>query len=265
MADLYLGELDAELLAGAGELIVSPGIALTTPAIKAALDAGVSVVGDIELFAREAAAPIVAITGSNAKSTVTTLMGAMAEQAGRQVAVGGNTGTPARGLIDQRADLYVLQLYSFQLATTWTPKADVATVLNDYEAHMDRYGDLQAYHLAKHRIFRGAHQVVINRDDALTRPLVADQLPCWSFGLSLPDFRGFGLIEKDGANWLAFEFNALMATAELKICGAHNQANALAALALGHAVGLPLDDMLATLREFAGLPHRCQWLGQHGG
>jgi len=265
MADLYLGELDAELLAGAGELIVSPGIALATPAIKAALDAGVSVVGDIELFAREADAPIVAITGSNAKSTVTTLVGAMAEKAGRQVAVGGNIGTPALDLLDQRADLYVLELSSFQLETTWTLNAEVATVLNVSEDHMDRYGDLQAYHLAKHRIFRGARQVVINRDDPLTRPLVADQLPCWSFGLSLPDFRGFGLIEKDGANWLAFEFNALMATAELKIRGAHNQANALAALALGHAVGLPLDDMLATLREFAGLPHRCQWLGQHGG
>ncbi|WP_285275990.1 UDP-N-acetylmuramoyl-L-alanine--D-glutamate ligase [Halopseudomonas bauzanensis] len=265
MADLHLGELDAELLSSAGELIVNPGIALATPAIKAAIDAGVRVVGDIELFAREADAPVVAITGSNAKSTVTTLVGAMAEKAGRQVAVGGNIGTPALDLLDQRADLYVLELSSFQLETTQALNAEVATVLNISEDHMDRYADLAAYHLAKHRIFRGARQVVINRDDDLTRPLVADQLPCWSFGLSRPDFKGFGLLEKDGGTWLAFEFQALLPVTELKIRGAHNQANALAALALGHAVGLPMEAMLATLREFAGLPHRCQWLGQHGG
>lgn len=265
MADLCLGELDADLLSSAGELIVSPGIALSTPAIKAAIDAGVSVVGDIELFAREADAPIIAITGSNAKTTVTTLVGAMVEQAGKRVAVGGNIGTPALDLLDEKADLYVLELSSFQLETTQTLNAAVAVVLNVSEDHMDRYTGLAAYHLAKHRIFRGAQQVVFNRDDALTRPLVADQLPCWSFGLSRPDFRGFGLIEQGGQSWLAFEFKALMPTADLKIRGAHNQANALAALALGHAVGLPMPAMLSALREFAGLPHRCQWLGQYAG
>lgn len=265
MADLYLGELDAELLCSAGELIVNPGIALSTPAIQAALQAGVSVVGDIELFAREASAPVVAITGSNAKSTVTTLVGAMAEQAGKRVAVGGNIGTPALDLLDEQPELYVLELSSFQLETTQALNAEVATVLNISEDHMDRYADLAAYHLAKHRIFRGARQVVVNRDDALSRPLVADQLPCWSFGLSRPDFKGFGLIEQDGEKWLAFEFKALLPVSELKIRGAHNQANALAALALGHAVGLPMPAMLQALREFAGLPHRCQWLGQHAG
>jgi len=265
MADLYLGELDSDLLCSAGELIVNPGIALSTPAIQAALQAGVSVVGDIELFAREARAPIIAITGSNAKSTVTTLVGVMAEQAGKRVAVGGNIGTPALDLLDEQPDLYVLELSSFQLETTQALNAEVATVLNISEDHMDRYADLAAYHLAKHRIFRGARQVVVNRDDALSRPLVADQLPCWSFGLSRPDFKGFGLIEQDGGKWLAFEFKALMPVAELKIRGAHNQANALAALALGHAAGLPMPAMLQALREFAGLPHRCQWLGQHAG
>src|SRR5690606_8008268 len=130
MADLYLGELDADLLSSAGELIVSPGIALSTPAIKAAIDAGVSVVGDIELFAREAEAPIIAITGSNAKTTVTTLVGAMVEQAGKRVAVGGNIGTPALDLLDEKADLYVLELSSFQLETTQTLNAAVAVVLN---------------------------------------------------------------------------------------------------------------------------------------
>ncbi|MGN5519704.1 UDP-N-acetylmuramoyl-L-alanine--D-glutamate ligase [Halopseudomonas sp. Lyrl_26] len=265
MADLYLGELDAQLLSSADELIVNPGIPLSTPAIQTAIQAGVKVVGDIELFARAAEAPIVAITGSNAKSTVTTLVGLMAEKAGRRVAVGGNIGTPALDLLDSKADLYVLELSSFQLETTEALNAEVATVLNISEDHMDRYADLGAYHLAKHRIFRGARQVVVNRDDALTRPLVADRLPCWSFGLDKPDFRGFGLIEQDGQKHLAFEFKALMPVSELKIRGAHNQANALAALALGHAVGLPMTAMLDALRDFPGLPHRCQWVGQHAG
>ncbi|GGJ00689.1 UDP-N-acetylmuramoyl-L-alanine--D-glutamate ligase [Halopseudomonas pertucinogena] len=265
MADLYLGELDAQLLSSADELIINPGIALSTPAIQAAIQAGVKVIGDIELFARAADAPVVAITGSNAKSTVTTLVGMMAEKAGRRVAVGGNIGTPALDLLDMKADLYVLELSSFQLETTDALNAEVATVLNVSEDHMDRYADLAAYHLAKHRIFRGARQIVVNRDDALTRPLVADQLPCWSFGLDKPDFKGFGLIEQGGERHLAFEFKTLMPVSELKMRGAHNQANALAALALGQAAGLPMAAMLEALREFAGLPHRCQWVGQHAG
>ena len=265
MADLYLGELDARLLSAADELIVNPGIALATPAIQVAMQAGVRVVGDIELFAREADAPVVAITGSNAKSTVVTLLGLMAERAGKRVAVGGNIGTPALDLLDLKAELYILELSSFQLETTGALNAEVASVLNISEDHMDRYTDLAAYHLAKHRIFKGARQVLVNRDDALTRPLVADQLPCWSFGLSQPDFKGFGLIEQGGEKHLAFEFKVLMPVSQLKTRGAHNQANALAALALGHAVGLPMAAMLDALREFTGLPHRCEWVGQHAG
>lgn len=266
MADLYLGEpLDADLLCGAAELIVSPGIALATPALQQASAAGVSIVGDIELFAREAQAPIVAITGSNAKSTVTTMVGEMARSAGKRVAVGGNIGTPALDLLDMKADLYVLELSSFQLETTDRLNAEVATVLNLSEDHMDRYPGLPAYHQAKHRIFRGAHQVVFNRDDALSRPLIADQLSCFSFGFSRPDLKAFGLRQEGGELCLAYEFTALMPVRELRIRGAHNQSNALAALALGHAVGLPMDAMLETLRTFTGLPHRCQWVGKHGG
>lgn len=265
MADLYLGELDAEVLSKASELVVSPGIALSTPALVEARAAGVSLIGDVELFAREARAPLAAITGSNAKSTVTTLLGEMAEAAGKRVAVGGNLGTPALDLLDEKAELYVLELSSFQLETTDKLNAEVATVLNVSEDHMDRYPNMVAYHQAKHRIFRGVRQIVVNRDDSLSRPLVADQLPCWSFGLSRPDFKGFGLVEENGRTCLAFEFQALMPVSELKMRGAHNQANALAALALGHALGLPMEAMLSSLRQFAGLPHRCQWVGQHQG
>lgn len=260
MADLYLGELDAGILGGASELIVSPGIALAEPALQAARAAGASLIGDIELFAREARAPIIAITGSNAKSTVTTLVGEMATRAGVKLAVGGNIGTPALDLLEQNAELYVLELSSFQLETTDMLNAEVATVLNMSADHMDRYPGMVAYHQAKHRIFRGARQIVVNRDDSLSRPLLNEQLPCWTFGLSRPDFKGFGLIKEDGEQHLAFEFKPLMPVSALKMRGAHNHSNALAALALGHAVGLPMAAMLETLREFAGLPHRCQWV-----
>ena len=261
--EVRCGELDVDFLCRASELLISPGLALATPALQAAAARGVKLSGDIELFARYAKAPIVAITGSNAKSTVTTLVGEMAAAAGKKVAVGGNLGTPALDLLSDKIELYVLELSSFQLETTEQLNAEVATCLNISEDHMDRYADLQAYHLAKHRIFRGARQVVVNRDDALSRPLVADQLPCWFFGLGKPDFKRFGLLEENGEKCLGYQFAALLPVRELKIRGAHNQSNALAALALGHAVGLPFEAMLQTLRSFAGLPHRCQWIGEH--
>lgn len=259
------GELDVEFLCTASELLVSPGLAVSTPALQEAKARGVKLSGDIELFAREAMAPIIAITGSNAKSTVTTLVGEMAKAAGCKVAVGGNLGTPALDLLDDEVELYVLELSSFQLETTEQLNAEVATCLNISEDHMDRYSGLPAYHQAKHRIFRGARQVVVNRDDRLSRPLVADDLPTWTFGLGKPDFKGFGLFEDKGEKYLAFQFETLMPVRELKMRGAHNQSNALAALALGNAVGLPFEPMLETLRQFAGLPHRCQWVGQRNG
>jgi UDP-N-acetylmuramoylalanine--D-glutamate ligase len=221
--------------------------------------------GDIELFARNAKAPIVAISGSNAKSTVTTLVGEMAAAAGKRVAVGGNLGTPALDLLSDDVELYVMELSSFQLETTDQLNAEVATVLNISEDHMDRYSGLPAYHLAKHRIFRGAKQVVVNRQDALSRPLMGEGLPCWTFGLNKPDFKAFGLREENGEKYLAFEFQNLMPVRELKIRGAHNQSNALAALALGHAAGLPFDAMLSSPAQFAGLAHRCQWVRELDG
>ncbi|WP_341521220.1 UDP-N-acetylmuramoyl-L-alanine--D-glutamate ligase [Pseudomonas sp. G.S.17] len=263
--EVRCGELDVEFLCRADELYVSPGLALATPALQQAAARGVKLSGDIELFARHAKAPIIAITGSNAKSTVTTLVGEMAVAAGKRVAVGGNLGTPALDLLSDDIELYVLELSSFQLETTDQLGAEVATVLNISEDHMDRYSGLPAYHLAKHRVFRGARQVVVNRQDVLTRPLIGEGLPCWTFGLNTPDFHGFGLREENGEKYLAFQFESLMPVRELKIRGAHNQSNALAALALGHAVGLPMDAMLASLRSFGGLEHRCQWVREREG
>ncbi|MDX1366396.1 UDP-N-acetylmuramoyl-L-alanine--D-glutamate ligase [Pseudomonas sp.] len=263
--EVRCGELDVDFLCRASELLISPGLAIATPALQAAAARGVKLSGDIDLFARYAKAPIVAITGSNAKSTVTTLVGEMAAAAGKKVAVGGNLGVPALDLLSDDIELYVLELSSFQLETTDQLNAEVATCLNISEDHMDRYASLAAYHLAKHRIFRGARQVVVNRDDALSRPLVADDLPCWLFGLGKPDFKRFGLLIEHGEKSLAFQFDALLPVRELKIRGAHNQSNALAALALGHAAGLPMAPMLETLKRFAGLPHRCQWVGERNG
>ncbi|WP_435605954.1 UDP-N-acetylmuramoyl-L-alanine--D-glutamate ligase [Pseudomonas knackmussii] len=263
--EVRCGELDADFLCRAQELYVSPGLSLRTPALIEAAARGVRMSGDVDLFARHAKAPIVAITGSNAKSTVTTLVGEMAAAAGKRVAVGGNLGTPALDLLADDVELYVLELSSFQLETCERLNAAVATCLNVSEDHMDRYDGMADYHLAKHRIFRGAKQVVVNRADALSRPLIADSVPCWTFGTDKPDFKAFGLIEEDGEKWLTFQFEALLPVRELKIRGAHNHSNALAALALGHAVGLPFEPMLQTLREFAGLAHRCQWVGEREG
>jgi len=260
---LYLGAFSAELFSAADELIVSPGVALEEPAIAAAIKNGVTVCGDIDLFVREARAPIVAITGSNGKSTVTSLVGAMAQAAQRNVGVGGNLGTAALDLLGPARDLYVLELSSFQLERAQPLQAEVATVLNVSPDHMDRYPSLLAYHQAKHRVFRGCKQVVINRADALSRPLVPADVAQWSFGLDAPDFNAFGVRESHGERFLAFENQLLLPARELKIAGDHNIANALAALALGHAVQLPMAAMLQTLREFTGLAHRCQLIAQN--
>ncbi len=207
------------------------------------------------------------ISGSNAKSTVTTLVGEMAAKAaGKRVAVGGNLGTPALDLLADDVELYVLELSSFQLETTDQLNAEVATVLNISEDHMDRHSGLPAYHLAKHRIFRGARQVVVNRQDALSRPLPVEGRPCWTFGLNQPDFEAFGLREVEGEKYFGVRVSGADAGARAGRCVVPTtESNALAALALGHAAGLPFEPMLEALREFGGLAHRCQWVRERNG
>ncbi len=260
-AALQLGELDAEQLLLAEEIIVSPGVPLSSPALVAAKNAGIPILGDIELFARNAKAPLVAITGSNAKSTVTTLVGEMAEQAGLNVGVGGNLGTPALDLLDDRRELYVLELSSFQLEAVNRLNAKVATILNISADHMDRYPNLMAYHAAKLRIYYGAEKIVVNRRDILTHPPLGAGVKPISFG-GAAEFNHFGLLEKDDEQWLAWQFEPLVPVADLKIKGSHNVDNALAALAIGHAAGLPMSAMLKALREFSGLAHRCEWVAE---
>ncbi|WP_339675154.1 UDP-N-acetylmuramoyl-L-alanine--D-glutamate ligase [uncultured Zhongshania sp.] len=263
--ELTLGEFSEDQFLNATELVISPGISLAEPAIAAAKSQGVHISGDIEWFCREAKAPLVAITGSNGKSTVTTLVGEMAACEGRRVAVGGNLGTPALDLLDDSVELYVLELSSFQLERCASVGAEVATVLNVSEDHLDHHGSLINYHQAKHRIFRECKQVVINRDDALSTPLVPDGVVKWSFGLGRSDFRAFGLMEKDGEQYLALAREPLLPVAAMKIAGSHNISNALAALALGSAVGLAMPAMLTALCEFNGLAHRCEFIAEIAG
>ena len=263
--ELRLGELDGDWLAGAGELIISPGVDRRQPPIAAAVAAGVPLIGDIDLFCREATAPIVAITGSNAKSTVTTLVGEMAAAADIRVAVGGNIGTPVLDLLEQPAELYVLELSSFQLETTHELKAAAATVLNVSPDHLDRYDSMQDYTLTKQRIYRGAGVAVVNREDPLTRPLMAQGMQARSFGLNRPDLRDYGLLEQNGDVWLACGLEPLLPARALRIRGQHNLANALAALALADAVRIPREASLRALQTFAGLPHRCQWVAEVNG
>lgn len=259
-ARVHLGGLDEQLLAQASEIILSPGLSLQLPEIQAAIKAGASVIGDVELFTRHIDKPFVAITGSNGKTTVTTLVGQLFKDAGIKVAVVGNIGQPVLDALDENVDWYVLELSSFQLETTQHLGASVATVLNVTEDHMDRYDSLADYHRAKQRIYYGAKQVVLNRQDMLTHPPLAAGMASLSVGMDSPDRHGFGIVKRDGQEYLSFEFTPLMSTDDLKIRGRHNLINCLSALAIGHGAGLPFPSMLASLKGFKGLAHRCQYV-----
>ena len=264
-AQVILGDIPCASLQAAGRLVISPGVALTEPAVAQAIAAGVPVCGDIDLFCAAANAPVVGITGSNAKSTVTELLGAMARRAGRSVRVGGNLGTPALDLLDPEADCYVLELSSFQLERAGVLQLEVATILNVSSDHLDRHGTMHNYLQAKQRIFAGCHKLVCNRDDELSLPGQTGLVPTISYGLSAPLQGDLGMIDREGAEWLSYQGELLMPAAELALVGRHNISNALAALALGMALELPMTVMLDELRDFSGLPHRCQLVAQSQG
>ena len=263
--EVRTGAFDPEFFRGFDELIVSPGVSLEEPAIVAASEAGATLSGDINLFREAANAPVVAITGSNGKSTVTTLVGLMAAEAGVNVAVGGNLGTPALELLAPEVELYVLELSSFQLEATTDLRAEVATVLNISDDHMDRYPDRMSYFRAKHRIFQGARHAVINLDDPLSQPLLNEGMVPHFFGAHRVDLDVFSTREDETGLWLTHGLDNLMHASELQVAGDHNVANVLAALAIGQAAGLPMAPMLAAARRFRGLPHRSQTVRVHNG
>jgi len=267
-AECRFGRFDAALLEGADIVVASPGVSPREPLLESAVAQGIEVVGDIELFARAARAPVVGITGTNGKSTVTTLVGRMAARAGRRVAVGGNLGTPALDLLgDPEPELYVLEISSFQLDTTRSLRTVAATVLNVSADHLDRYGDLAHYAASKARIFDGCELGVINFDDAQVRAMPSEERPQRLCGFSIAGAAGadYALLMHEGESWLAMRGMPVLPVAAMRVAGLHNAANALAALALGEACGLPLAAMLDELREFTGLPHRSQWVGESRG
>ncbi len=255
---MRLGAIDERAIERADLILLSPGLALSTPAVKRAMERGIPVWGDVELFVRLARAPIVAVTGSNGKSTVVSLLGEMAYRAGVPAGVGGNLGTPALDLLGAANRLYVLELSSFQLETVSTLNARAAAVLNVSPDHLDRYPGIEEYRQAKARIYRGDGVQVINRDDPLVMKMWCKGRKSSGFTLGVPRGRDFGIRDDHGSPWLAQGARRLLPVRELKIQGSHNVANALAALALGSAAGFSWEPMLDALRNFAGLPHRAQ-------
>lgn len=249
--------------------IVSPGVSLDEPFVKELAVTGVEIIGDIELFARALPAPrVIGITGSNGKSTVTTLVGEMARAAGLRVAVGGNLGTPALDLLRDDVELYVLELSSFQLETTHSLKCVAATILNLSQDHLDRHYTMAQYGRIKARIFDGCTHAIVNRDDEAVRreaERVRRETRVVTFGLGAPQDGQYGLREIGGELWLCAGTSRLTPHASLKIFGLHNAANALAALALADAAGIAREASLAALRAFGGLPHRCEFVASVAG
>ncbi len=267
---LHTGALAADTLAEVDLIAMSPGVPLADPAVQAAARAGIEIVGDVELFARalnvqaaqdpRADSPkVIAITGSNGKSTVTSMVGGMFKAAGFDTVVAGNIGLPVLDALQASAQAYVLELSSFQLETTSSLHVDAASVLNLTEDHMDRYADMAHYAAAKARIFLHCKTQVLNREDAASRAMARAGARVFEFGLDAPTDAGqWGLVRRGETPWLADERQVLLPVDELPVAGLHNAANALAALALARAVDLPYAPLLAALRGFRGLPHRVE-------
>ncbi|MFO1318546.1 MAG: UDP-N-acetylmuramoyl-L-alanine--D-glutamate ligase [Burkholderiales bacterium] len=280
---LDTGPFRCESFAGIDVLAVSPGVPLAEPEIRRAMGSGVPAVGDIELFgwgldllcgtlgvSRPA---LIGITGSNGKSTVTEMAGELCRSAGLETLVAGNIGLPvldALGEIERGTRplprAVVLELSSFQLETTATLALDAATVLNLSEDHLDRYPGMREYGEAKARIFHHAAVQIVNRDDPATLSMVRSGAPVWTFGLdSEAAERAWSLRDVDGEEWLCEGRETILRTRELRVAGKHNAANALAALALARAIGLPYPALAQALRTFRGLPHRVEFVDEIDG
>lgn len=264
---VYTGGLTPALFDNPGLLVVSPGVSVREPEISRVLEQGAEVIGDIELFAREATAPVIAVTGTNGKSTVTALTGAICRQAGLKTAVGGNIGVPALALLsDDEPDVYVLELSSFQLETTTSLNARAAAVLNLSPDHMDRYHDLDEYAEAKARIFRGNGTMVINADDPHVMRMRQSGRRVVCFGLGRPlAAQDYGLDEIHGEEWLVHGKQALLPAREVPLAGRYNLANVLAALALSETAGVAHAAAIVAVRDFKGLKHRTEFVVEENG
>ncbi|MFV2055599.1 MAG: UDP-N-acetylmuramoyl-L-alanine--D-glutamate ligase [Thiohalomonadales bacterium] len=269
-----LGECNQAMLNSASTIVLSPGLALTSPYIAEAIEKGVEVIGDIELFVRNADAPIVAITGSNGKTTVTSLLAQMAKDCDVNVKVGGNIGVPALDLLDhshaEKPVFYILELSSFQLETVQKLNAEIVTVLNISPDHMDRYAGVDEYAAAKYRIYTGEGIAVINKQELAHwgdsyLPVDEQSRRLVSFGLGKPNPKEFGIKGCDAAEYICYGDKNLFTTEDVKLLGTHNLQNILAALTLGKAMALPIDSMVKTIIAYPGLPHRTEWVASHAG
>lgn len=275
-AEVVCGPFSGALLEGITRVALSPGLSVNDPLVHQARAQGIGVTGEIALFVEALEAlgersrcRLIAITGTNGKTTTTTLAGVLARAAGQDGAVAGNISPAALEALMQRLDegrlpgVWVLELSSFQLETTSTLGADAATVLNVTDDHLDRHGDMQGYAAAKAGVFAGHAAQVLNRDDAYSMAMQLADREVLSFGLSQPrSEREFGILHHEGERWLARGLTPLMPVSEVPLAGDHNLANVLAALALCVAAGLPLAPMLDAVRAFRGLPHRVERVAQ---
>ena len=267
--ELHLGARDLSLLSGSSEVIVSPGVPPSHPIVQAARLQGLPVYGDVELFARKLPSDkqVVAITGTNGKSTVTALVARMADCAGRSVLAGGNVGVPALDLLDhQETELYVLELSSFQLETLSSLQPAVSTILNISADHLDRYDSFEHYAQTKQRIYQGSEAIVVNREEPACRQALPEKAKTIAYGLGAGAEDDFGLVEIDGEACIVQREESWIAEGEMNgLPGKTGLLNAQAALAIGVMADLPRPAMLETLRNFTGLPHRLQLLGYHRG
>ncbi len=254
--------LNSPELLNAGEIILSPGISRVHPAVVRAVGNGVRLTSDVAMFGEIARAPIVGITGSNGKSTVTTLVGMLAGTGIDDVRVAGNIGTPVLDVLDESTGLYVLELSSYQLELATRLPLRVAALLNLSPDHLDRYSGEDDYYQAKANIFNCCEIAVVNRN--VSGRIMQVPARVVTFGIDSPGREAdFGL--DDQGEVLMHGNRPLLHASELMIRGPHNLENALAALAIGDALGLDMDAMLAELVRFRGLPHRCEWLGEFDG
>ena len=257
--EVVVETLDPRWLHGMTRVVLSPGLPVDLPLVAEARRLGLPVVGEIELFARAANAPVVAITGSNGKSTVTAAVARMLAAYGLRAPAGGNLGPPALELLSAEAQAYVVEISSFQMETAESLRPVAAAVLNVSADHLDRHGTLERYAALKEKLLAHAERAVVNVDDPLVAAMGTRHAHAVPFSLHTPLERGWSVVEADGARWLARDGRTLMKTRELALRGRHNEGNALAALALCEAVaGRDLTPALDVLRTFAGLPHRCQ-------
>jgi UDP-N-acetylmuramoylalanine--D-glutamate ligase len=265
-ASVSLGLPNPKMLKNVARIIVSPGVPDSDPFLVAAREQGVPILSDIALFVAEVKAPFVAVTGSNGKSTVTTLIALMCDAAEKRSLAGANLGRPALDLLEDGVpDYYILELSSFQLQRTPALPAKVAVLLNISPDHLDWHSSVDEYREAKYRVYNEAQSAVYNRRDETSRTRIRPKSPAVSFGLDCPADGQYGIITEDGQSYLARGEQLLLSTADMALVGVHNQANALAALAAGELMGLELSPMLQVLNEFPGLPHRMQSVRQLAG